>query len=119
MTYNELKEKYNSHKANCAVCGKTLETSDAAGALGQYFVLDKEGNFYCADCDIDFEDGDDRIFDPDEECFDECPLDELLNKLSGILDMAYEYTDDSDERSYICKVEDALHNNLRKAGLIK
>lgn len=119
MTFNELQEKYNSHKAVCSVCGKSLETSKEAGPIGQYFVLDKEGNFYCTDCDIDFEDCDDRIFDPDEEPLDECSLDELLNKLSGILDMAYEYAEDSDEKSYICKVEDALHNNLRKAGLIK
>jgi hypothetical protein len=116
MTFNELQVKYNSHKANCAVCGKSL---DAEEPLGLYFVLDKAGNFYCMDCDSIFEDGDERIFEPDEEFFDDCTLEELLNKLSGILDQAYEYAADSDEKSYICKVEDALHDNLRKAGLIK
>jgi hypothetical protein len=119
MTFNELQEKYNSHKAVCVVCGKSLETSQEAGPLGQYFVMDKDGNFYCTDCDIDFEDGDDRIFDPYEECLDDCTLEEILEKLSGILDQAYEFAGDSDEKSYICKVEDALWHNLREAGLIK
>ena len=46
------------------------------------------------------------------ENLNECTLKELLEKLSGILDMAYEFTDDREERDYICNVENALHNCL-------
>ena len=52
------------------------------------------------------------------ENLNECTLEELLEKLSGILDMAYEYVEDQEERDYICEVENALHDHLRKAGLI-
>ena len=99
----------------------TISSAEDFIKLSEKCALDtwSRGKTVNLTCDIDFEDGDERIFDPDDEPLDECSLDELLNKLSGILDMAYEYTDDSDERSYICKVEDALWDNLRKAGLIK
>lgn len=119
MTFDELNEKYkNTKKGYCACCGQTLEAF-GGNSLGDFFVMDKEGNFYCTECDTEFEDGDSRIFDPDEEFFDDCSLEELLDKLSGILDQAYEFAEDDEEKSYICKVEDALHDNLRKAGLIK
>ena len=52
------------------------------------------------------------------ENLNECTLKELLEKLSGILDMAYEFTDDSEEREYICDVENALHDYLRQKGLL-
>lgn len=117
MTHQELIDKYNSTKGHCHCCGQVLMT--AGNALGDFFVMDKEGHFYCTECDTDFEDGDERIFNPDEECLDDCSIDELLNKLSGILDQAYEFASDDEEKDYICKVEDALHNALRKAGLIK
>jgi hypothetical protein len=44
---------------------------------------------------------------------------EILDALSGILDGAYEYFDDDEERETICKVENDLHEYLRKAGLLK
>lgn len=117
MTHKELVEKYNSRGGVCAKCGMTLLTT--GNALGEYFVMDRDGKFYCADCDEEFEDGDERIFTPDEECFEDCTLDELLDKLSGILDQAYEFSEDESEREYICAVEDALHSCLKKMGVIK
>ena len=42
----------------------------------------------------------------------------ILDKLSGILDMAYEHSEDQDEKVYICEVEDNLHNCLRKLGVL-
>lgn len=119
MTFNELQEKYNSHKAVCSVCGKSLETSEEAGPIGQYFVLDKNGNFYCTDCDSEFEDGDERIFDTFEKPVNEYSLDEILNAISGIFDFAYECEIDEKERAYICDVENALYTTLKDAGLIK
>lgn len=52
------------------------------------------------------------------ENLNECTLKELLEKLSGILDMAYEFTDDHEERDYICNVENALHNCLMQKGVL-
>ena len=52
------------------------------------------------------------------ENLNECTLKELLEKLSGILDMAYEFTDDPEDREYICDVENALHDHLRQKGLL-
>ncbi len=54
-----------------------------------------------------------------EENLDNDSLEELLDRLSDILDNAYEYAEDDDEKDYICRVEDALRDKLRKAGLIK
>lgn len=48
----------------------------------------------------------------------ECTAAELLEKLSGILDMAYELTDDQEERDYICNVENVLYKCLRREGVI-
>jgi hypothetical protein len=42
----------------------------------------------------------------------------LLDKISGILDMAYEFTDDDEEKIYICEVEADLHDYLRKRGML-
>ena len=119
MTFNELQIKYNSHKAVCSVCGKSLETSEEAGPIGQYFVLDKNGNFYCSDCDSEFEDGDERIFDTFEKPVNEYGLDEILNAVSGIFDFTYECEHDENERIYICAVEAALHKYLKEKDLIK
>lgn len=44
---------------------------------------------------------------------------EILDALSGILDGAYEFFEDDEERESICKVENDLHEYLRKAGLLK
>ena len=118
MTYQDLMEKYNSHKANCCVCGCTLST-EGGNALGDFFLLNKDGQFYCMDCDIEFEEGDEYIFDPEDGFFENCTIDQLLERVSGILDQAYEFAEDSEERDYICKVEDVLHQKLRKAGVIK
>jgi hypothetical protein len=54
----------------------------------------------------------------DNENLNECTVAELLEKLSGILDMAYEFTDDPEERAYICDVENALHERLRQEGVL-
>jgi hypothetical protein len=51
--------------------------------------------------------------------FKHMPLDELLNYLSGYLDMAYENTESEEERQNICEVETELHNRLRYVDLIK
>ena len=118
MIYKELLEKYNSRKAKCAVCGKTLTTFDDE-PLGLYFVLDKNGNFYCTDCDSEFEDYDSRIFDVSKKPVEEYDIDELLNAISGIFDFAYENEYDENERIYICSVEATLYKKLKEAGLIK
>lgn len=62
MTKAELMERYNSHKDECCKCGCLLT---ASSCLGQFFVMDCEGNFYCTECDKIFEDVDERIFEPD------------------------------------------------------
>lgn len=54
----------------------------------------------------------------ENENLNECTVAELLEKLSGILDMAYEFTDDQEERDYICNVENALHERLRQEGVL-
>lgn len=46
-------------------------------------------------------------------------LDELLNKISGIFDYAYESSEDKEEKDYICEVENELHDYLREKGLLK
>ena len=62
-----LKERYNSTKGVCAHCGCYLKTA-FGDPLGYFFTMDKEGNFYCAKCELFiFEDGDERIYDPNLE----------------------------------------------------
>lgn len=60
-TTEELLALYNSKKGVCCKCGCTLE--DNNGQLGSVFVLDRAGNFYCTNCDGEFEDGDENIFE--------------------------------------------------------
>ncbi len=67
LSEEELKALYNSSVNHCCKCGCRLE--DANGRLGSVFVLDKKGNFYCMNCDGDFEDVDDRIYDDPDEFF--------------------------------------------------
>ena len=55
-------EKYNSRKDECCNCGCLLT---ATSYLGQFFVMDYAGNFYCTECDKVFEDGDECIFEPE------------------------------------------------------
>lgn len=120
MTYKELIDKYNSTGDCCCKCGQVLLTT--GGPLGDFFVMDNDGRFYCTECDKEFEDGDERIFvldeDEDEENLEDCTLSELLDKLSGILDQAYEFAEDEEERAYICNVENALHERLRQEGVL-
>lgn len=66
MTYEELYHKYYSTRSNCCKCGCELQDVSGIG-LGAIFVLDKDGNFYCMGCDSEFEDGDERIFEFEEE----------------------------------------------------
>ena len=40
----------------------------------------------------------------------------ILDEISGILDFAYESSEDEEEQDYICKVEDKLYKFLRKEG---
>lgn len=54
----------------------------------------------------------------ENENLNECTVVELLEKLSGILDMAYEFTDGQEERDYICNVENALYERLRQEGVL-
>lgn len=56
----ELKKLYFAHKGNCCKCGAFLASDNP---LGSFFILDRSGNFYCSDCDSEFEDGDPRIVD--------------------------------------------------------
>ena len=118
MVFKELFKRYNSKKAKCAICGKTL-ISFGDEPLGLYFVLDKSGNFYCTDCDSEFEDGDNRIFDASEKPVEEYDIEELLIAINGIFDFAYECEYDENERIYICEVEAALHKYLKEKELIK
>lgn len=61
MNHSELRRLYNSSKNKCCKCGCNLE--DVNGKLGSVFVLDTDGNFYCMNCDSEFEEGDERIYD--------------------------------------------------------
>lgn len=62
MNKAELVKRYNSHKDECCKCGCLLTASTY---LGEFFVMDYDGNFYCTNCDGEFEDYDERIFEPD------------------------------------------------------
>lgn len=61
-----LEALYRKHKAHCCKCGCELKDNIGNG-VGAVFVLDKCGRFYCGDCDWCFTEGDERIFDIDEE----------------------------------------------------
>ena len=62
MTKAELMKRYNTQNGECCECGCVLT---ASSYLGQFFVMDYNGNFYCTECEDKFEDGDERIFEPD------------------------------------------------------
>lgn len=68
MSTSELLKKYNTNAARCCKCGCKLTSADEL-PLGAVFVLDRNGDFYCTNCDDIFDDIDDRIFEPylDEE----------------------------------------------------
>lgn len=65
LTNEELATIYNRTSDNCCVCNKRLTSF---GPLGWFFVMDKQGQFYCCGCDDCFDDGDERIYDFEEEC---------------------------------------------------
>jgi hypothetical protein len=56
---------YNTAATHCAGCGCLLHTMSKGDILSNYFIMDKEANFYCTDCEKDFADGDERIYSPD------------------------------------------------------
>ena len=45
-------------------------------------------------------------------------LDEILNKVSGVFDSAYEFAADEEEREYINEVQYELHKYLLEKGLL-
>ena len=53
-------------KEECCRCGTTLRTLTGE-PLSRYFVMDVQGNFYCTECDTQFEDDDERIYMGDED----------------------------------------------------
>lgn len=61
-----MHERYNVTAAYCKDCGRLLK-SEFGEPLGHYFVMDKGGNFYCTICENQFEDGDERIYEPEFE----------------------------------------------------
>lgn len=46
-------------------------------------------------------------------------LEEILNDVSGIFDLAYENADEDEDRDYINSVEERLTNYLKEKGLIE
>lgn len=62
MNKTQLLKIYHSKHDNCCKCGADLTSSIS---LGYFFIMDYDGNFYCTECDQEFLDGDERIFEPD------------------------------------------------------
>ena len=63
---SNLRARYNTTRANCCMCGCALETSTGF-PLGDIFVMDVKGKFYCFGCDSIFDLFDERIYELDEE----------------------------------------------------
>lgn len=61
-----LEKTYHSTSGFCRVCGVHLET-EWGEPLGRYFVMDKNGCFYCMNCDRRFGEGDEEIYVPEED----------------------------------------------------
>ena len=61
----ELEQLFYSDKGVCCKCG--IKLYSANGALGDYFVMDNDGNYYCCDCDDIFDIVDDRIYVPERD----------------------------------------------------
>lgn len=78
----DLRTLYYAPDAFCCKCG--IHLTDANGMVGSVFVMDKCGNFYCCNCDKEFEDGDERIFEPE---FCEEDGRELANRIIDDVDM--------------------------------
>lgn len=61
-----LLNRYNETTCEeCHCCGMLLLASHGH-KLSDFFVMDIQGHFYCTDCDVIFEDGDERIFCEEE-----------------------------------------------------
>lgn len=56
-----LKKSYHSTSGFCRVCGVHIKT-EWGEPLGRYFVMDKNGCFYCMNCDKHFGEGDEEIY---------------------------------------------------------
>lgn len=117
----DLRTLYYAPDAFCCKCGTNL--SDANGMVGSVFVMDKCGNFYCCDCDKDFKDGDERIFEPEfcendgKELADRIVNDEdMYNPETGVY--AFHYNDKDAICVYHLSVDEAvkLANEARRAG---
>lgn len=65
MTYAGRRYKDTTTEV-CHCCGTLLQTAQG-DPLSNYFVMDIQGNFYCTECDTIFEDGDERIYEPEDE----------------------------------------------------
>lgn len=61
-----LEKTYHSTSGFCCQCGTHIKT-EWGEPLGRYFVMDKNGRFYCMNCDKDFKDVDERIYLPMED----------------------------------------------------
>ena len=80
--------------------------------------MDKEGRFYCADCDEIFEDGDERIYEPEFD-ISEMGIYEVMDRLSGLLDSLVEYKGsecDGEELDYIGQIEDRIYQFIKKCA---
>ena len=61
-----LEERYHRPSGQCCTCGVHLKT-EWGEPLGRYFVMDKNGCFYCMNCDKHFGEGDEEIYVPEED----------------------------------------------------
>ena len=61
-----LEKIYHCTSSFCCGCGTHLSTNWGE-PLGRYFIMDNNGRFYCATCDKQFEDNDERIYVPEED----------------------------------------------------
>ena len=61
-----LRETYNKTRGQCCMCGTHISTAYNE-PLGRYFVMDRQGRFYCTHCDNHFDDCDEEIYVPEED----------------------------------------------------
>ena len=61
-----LEKTYHSTSGFCRVCGVHIST-EWGEPLGRYFVMDKNGRFYCMNCDKHFDEGNEEIYVPEED----------------------------------------------------
>lgn len=82
LSNRDLRSLYYAPDAFCCKCGTHL--SDKNHMVGSVFVMDKCGNFYCMNCDKEFKDGDERIFEPE---FCEAEGKEIAERIIDDIDM--------------------------------